>query len=154
MIGVSEIKIWMFIMNLFTKRSFFIIGLLIPFAFSQASALVFENAAGPGPGPGPGPAPKADPNVVAENCRQAALKIDFLGRYQDRTVCTQNLDGSQMYFASKYVLAGRYADATSLVSRAIIQTGFAVDILCYGQDDLKKMVTNLQSIQADIATLS
>ena len=127
-------------MSIFTKRTALISTLLL--------AINAASAAPPPPPPPPGPGPK--PGDTAESCRQAALKLDWLARYQDRAVCTENLDGASVYFASNYILASRISEAKALLDRAIIKTKFAIDINCYGQDDMKAVLKNLQDIQQSI----
>ena len=95
-------------------------------------------------------APPPKPNDTAEACRQVSLKLDWLGRYQDRQTCTENLDGQSVYFASNYILANRISDAKELLDAAIIKAKYAMDINCYGQDDIKDAVTKLQSIQQSL----
>lgn len=95
-----------------------------------------------------GPGPKPDDN--AESCRQIALKLSWLSRYQDRWECTANLDGSGVYFASNYITANRINDAKYLLDNAIIKTKYAIDINCYGQDEMKEVVEQLQKIQKSL----
>lgn len=109
-------------------------------------AINAASAALPGPGPGPGP----KPSDTAESCRLAALKVDWLGRYQDRAACRENLDGSGVYFASNYILAGRISEAKVLLDTAIIKMKYAIDINCYGQDEMKDLLKQLQDIQRSI----
>lgn len=33
----------------------------------------------------------------ANKCREVALEMDWLSRYQDRPACTQNLDGASVF---------------------------------------------------------
>lgn len=94
--------------------------------------------------------PKPEPKVIAEECRQLALKIDWLGRYQDREACTRNLDGLSVYMASQYILEKKNSDAKSLLTRALYQINFAIDINCYGQDEMKRVVESLKEIIDDI----
>jgi hypothetical protein len=97
---------------------------------------------------------KPDVNAVAESCRQAALTIDSLGRYQDRPMCTQNMDGGQAYKASKYTQMNRFVEAQALVTQSIIQISFAIDIGCYGQNELKAVLAVLQGVQTNLSVLS
>lgn len=90
-------------------------------------------------------APK-DPTATAESCRQIALKLDWLGRYQDRESCTKNLDGLQIYIASQYILAKKYTDAKNLLLSATYQINFAIDTSCYGQEDMKNAIKSLNEI--------
>ena len=92
-----------------------------------------------------GPSPK--PGDTVESCRQIALQLNWLSRYQDRADCTANLDGVGVYFASNYILANRISEAKALIDTAIIKTKYAIDISCYGQDDMKDVVDQLQKIQ-------
>lgn len=94
-------------------------------------------------------APK-DPVQTAENCRQIALKLDWLSRYQDRSACTKNLDGLQTYIASQYILDRRYNEAETILKTVVYRINFAIDTNCYGQDD---MITLVQSLGKIIATL-
>ncbi len=90
-------------------------------------------------------APK-DPSVTSESCRQIALKLDWLSRYQDHEACKKNLDGLNVYIASQYILAKKYNNAKTLLINAIYQINFAIDIACYGQDDMKTTVKTLNEI--------
>ena len=87
-----------------------------------------------------------DPAATAESCRQIALKLDWLGRYQDRETCTKNLDGLQTYIASQYILNRKYSDAKTLLTTVIYQINFAIDTNCYGQDEMKNAVQSLNDI--------
>ena len=87
-------------------------------------------------------APK-DPVQTAENCRQIALKLDWLSRYQDRPACTRNLDGLQTYIASQYILDRKYNEAETILKTVVYQINFAIDTNCYGQDDMKTLVQSL-----------
>lgn len=90
-------------------------------------------------------APK-DSAATAESCRQIALKLDWLGRYQDRESCTKNLDGLPVYIASQYIANKKYSDAKTLLITAVYQINFAIDTSCYGQDDMKSVVKTLNDI--------
>jgi hypothetical protein len=76
-----------------------------------------------------------DPVITAENCRQLALKLDWLSRYQDRPACTKSLDGLQAYIASRYIAERRYNDAEMILRTVVYQINFAIDTNCYGQED-------------------
>lgn len=95
--------------------------------------------------------PSYDYSVIAEQCRQVALKLDWLSRYQDRTACTSNLDGLNIYIASKYILNNQLEQASALITHTVFSTQFAFDIGCYGQDDIKLVTLSLQTIQKAIA---
>ncbi len=90
-------------------------------------------------------APK-DPASTAENCRQIALKLDWLSRYQDRPACTRNLDGLQTYIASQYILDKRYNEAEAILRTVVYQINFAIDTMCYGQDDMRSLAQSLSKI--------
>jgi hypothetical protein len=98
-----------------------------------------------------GPCPKSELKQTAETCRQLAIKLDWLGRYQDRAACTANLDGSIVYFASNYILENQLAEAKISLNTAIVKTKYAADIGCYGQKDIQNMVSSLQDILNDIS---
>lgn len=85
-------------------------------------------------------------SATAEACRQIALKLDWLSRYQDREACTKNLDGLQVYIASQHILNRKYNDAKTLLITATYQINFAIDINCYGQDDMKSAIKSLNEI--------
>ena len=109
---------------------------------------------GPGPGPGPNPGPggsKPDPLITAETCRQLAIKMDWLSRYQDNATCTANLDGFNAYSASQLILVSNMKDAQPLINDAIVHTKYAIDIGCYGQDDMKTVVAGLKNVLLAIA---
>ncbi len=88
-----------------------------------------------------------DPKVVGEQCRKQAIILDSLSRYQDRALCSTNLDGGKVYFASQYILANRNADAKALLDVVMIQIKFAIDIGCYGQADMKDALGDIQRIR-------
>lgn len=89
---------------------------------------------------------KPDSNTLGEQCRQKAVKMDLLSRYQDRALCTNLLNGQDVYFASQYIIANRGTDAKNLLAPAIIRVKYATDIGCYGQGDLKDLTSDLQTI--------
>jgi hypothetical protein len=93
---------------------------------------------------------QSDSKVLGEKCRQLALKLDSLSRYQDRALCTTNLDGGKVYTASQYILSSRGASAKTLLDAAIIQIKFAIDIRCYGQNDMKDILKDLEDIYEDL----
>ena len=87
------------------------------------------------------------PAALGERCRQQALALDSVSRYQDRTLCTTILYAGEVYFASQYILASQNASAKPLIAKAIIQIKFAIDIGCYGQAALTDLVSDLQTIE-------
>lgn len=93
-----------------------------------------------------------DYTVAAEECRQVALKLDFLSRYQERLACVNNLDGASVYVASQYILNYQLKEANSLIAKAVILTKYAIDIDCYGHDEMMEVVKRLQSIQRKISS--
>lgn len=99
----------------------------------------------------PGPGPKVDLVATSETTRQLAIKIDWLGRYQDRTLCTTYLNGYNTYAASQLILENDLKDAQPLLSDTITRVKFAIDINCLGQDDMKSVVTSLQSVLKTIS---
>lgn len=92
--------------------------------------------------------------VIAGECRQLALKVDLVSRYQERPQCSKYLDGEQIYFASKFILINRISEAMGWIDRAIIQTSFAIDVKCYGINDMQDILLNLQSLKRDLIQLS
>lgn len=94
---------------------------------------------------------KPDYSVISEECRQVALKLDFLSRYQERLACVTNLDGASVYVASQYILNYQLKEANALISKAVILTKFAIDIDCHGHDEMIEVVQRLESIQKKIA---
>lgn len=92
--------------------------------------------------------------LIAEECRQLALKVDLVSRYQERPLCAQSLDGEQIYFASKYILINRISEAMAWIDNAIIQTSFAIDIKCHGVNEMQDILFNLQSLKRDLIQLS
>ncbi|MFZ4076549.1 MAG: hypothetical protein ACOYKA_01055, partial [Legionellaceae bacterium] len=97
------------------------------------------------------PGPKIDLAAVSETTRQLAIKIDWLGRYQDRSLCTTYLNGYNTYAASQSILANDLKVAQPLLSDTITRVKFAIDINCLGQDDMKSVVTSLQSVLQTIS---
>ncbi|HBI21513.1 MAG TPA: hypothetical protein DDY37_02840 [Legionella sp.] len=123
-------------------------SLVIKRTFLATTVALSMSVACAGPDRG---GPKPDPLVTAETCRQLALKMDWLGRYQDRATCTANLDGLNAYAASQLILVSKMKDAQPLINNAIVHTKYAIDIGCYGQDDMKTVVTGLQNVLLAIA---
>ena len=87
------------------------------------------------------------PAVLGEQCRQKALTLDSVSRYQDRALCSTILNAEGVYFASQYILASSNATAKPLIANAILQIKFAIDIGCYGQAALLDLVSDLKTIQ-------
>lgn len=83
---------------------------------------------------------------VAKGCRDIGIKLDWLGRYQDRDTCTQNLEGSDMYLAAYYVDDGRGNEAKSLLEKTFVRVNYATDIGCYGQNDLKQAARSITQL--------
>lgn len=83
---------------------------------------------------------------LAARCKELALKIDWLGRYQDRPACTQALDGTVAYFAAHHLEGKEIRQAKALLEEAIVKLNYAIDINCYGQDDMKQVAAALQEI--------
>lgn len=98
-----------------------------------------------------GPGPKTDPIATSETCRQLAIKIDWLGRYQDRATCIANLNGLDTFSASQLILAKNMKEAQPLLNDAILHTKYAIDIGCYGQDDMKAVLRGLQDVLQTIS---
>lgn len=90
-------------------------------------------------------APK-DPAASAESCRQIAVKLDWLSRYQDRPACTKNLDGLQAYIACQHILNKRYNDAEEILTIVLYQINFSIETQCYGQDDMKALASSLDEL--------
>ena len=72
--------------------------------------------------------------------------MDWLSRYQDYGMCTKNLDGVNVYIASQYIRNKKYTDAKTLLTTAAYQVNFAIDINCYGQDDMKDIVKSINDV--------
>ncbi len=87
-------------------------------------------------------APK-DPVAASESCRQIAIKLDWLSRYQDRPACAKNLEGLQTYIACQYILNKRYNDAEEILTTVLYQINFSIETQCYGQDDMRALVNSL-----------
>lgn len=85
---------------------------------------------------------------LGDKCRELALKVDWLGRYQDRPACTQSLDGSPVYFAGYYLDKDKKSkeQAIKLLEETMVKINFAIDVGCYGQDDMKKLVSDIQEL--------
>lgn len=118
-------------MHLINKKNF-IIGSLL---FIQSLISITQAFAAP-----------KNPEATAESCRQIALKLDWLSRYQDRPSCTKNLDGLQAYVASQYILNKRFNDAEMILRNLVYQINFAIDTNCYGQDDMKALVVAINKL--------
>jgi|GEM_PF-1907356 len=85
-----------------------------------------------------------DDNELANKCRELALKIDWLSRYQDRPACTQNLDGVPLYFAAYHLDKKNKSKAEELLEEAMVKLNFAFAIGCYGQNDMKQLISDIK----------
>jgi hypothetical protein len=91
---------------------------------------------------------------LANKCRELALKIDWLSRYQDRPTCTQNLDGTSVFFAGHYLDKKNKLKAEELLEEALVKLSFSFEVGCYGQNDIKSLISDikvlLQAINASV----
>jgi len=85
-------------------------------------------------------------NHVIDKCTELAIKVDWLGRYQDRTACIQNLDGAPIYFGCHYIDTDRVDEAKKILEDSMIKVSYASEIGCYGQDEMEKVVDYLEQI--------
>lgn len=81
---------------------------------------------------------------LADKCRELALKIDWLSRYQDRPACTQNLDGASVYFAGHHLDKQNKAKTEEMLEEAMVKLNFAFEIGCYGQNDIKQLISDIK----------
>jgi len=81
---------------------------------------------------------------LADKCRELALKIDWLSRYQDRPTCTQNLDGTSVYFAGHYLDKTNKIKAKELLEEALVKLNFSFEVGCYGQNDIKSLSSDIK----------
>lgn len=81
---------------------------------------------------------------LADKCRELALKIDWLSRYQDRPTCTQNLDGTSVYFAGHYLDKTNKIKAQELLEEALVKLNFSFEVGCYGQNDIKSLSSDIK----------
>jgi hypothetical protein len=81
---------------------------------------------------------------LANKCRELALKIDWLSRYQDRPTCTQNLDGTPIYFAGHYLDKKNKLKAEELLEEALVKLSFSFEVGCYGQNDIKSLISDIK----------
>ena len=85
-----------------------------------------------------------DNDELANKCRELALKIDWLSRYQDRPACTQNLDGTPIYFAGHHLDKNNTLMAEELLEETMVKLNFAFAIGCYGQNDIKELSSTIK----------
>jgi len=81
---------------------------------------------------------------LANKCRELALKIDWLSRYQDRPTCTQNLDGTPIYFSGHYLDKKNKLKAEELLEEALVKLSFSFEVGCYGQNDIKSLISDIK----------
>ena len=91
--------------------------------------------------------------TTAEACRQASMQLDWLSQNQNRRDCSINLsqDALNVYYASKYILANQLSNAQPVLTAAIIQTNFVIDINCDGKASIEAVLINLQNILQTIS---
>ena len=85
-------------------------------------------------------------SALAEQCRKLSLQLYELSSHQSRPICEFNLDGLNVYFASNYILLDRVQKAKEVITSAIIQVKFALDIGCDGSANISSVITGLQSV--------
>ena len=85
---------------------------------------------------------------ASETCRQAAVQLNWLAQTQSRKDCTNNLsdDALNVYYSSKYILDNQLTQAQKVLSSAIIQTNYTIDIGCNGQANIQSVLVNLKSV--------
>ncbi|NCT57837.1 MAG: hypothetical protein GW760_09055 [Legionella sp.] len=88
--------------------------------------------------------------VYADECRRLALKLDWLGRYQDRTVCTQSLQGAEAYLAGHYIETGDDGEAYKLLEHTKVLVEYAIDLNCYGKGDMETVASDIEKIMEEI----
>jgi len=108
-----------------------------------ASAASFDNTLYKG-------GKEEDNKSYADECRRLSLKLDWLGRYQDRAVCTQSLEGAEAYLAGHYIETGEDKEAYKLLEHTMVLVQYAVDLNCYGKTDMETVVSDLQKVMYEI----
>jgi hypothetical protein len=93
---------------------------------------------------------KEDNKSYADECRRLSLKLDWLGRYQDRAVCTQSLEGAEAYLAGHYIETGEDKEAYKLLEHTMVLVQYAIDLNCYGKADMETVVADLQKVMYEI----
>lgn len=91
-----------------------------------------------------------DKKAYAGECRRLALKLDWLGRYQDRAVCTQNLEGAEAYLAGHYIETGDEKEAYKLLEHTKVLVEYAIDLNCYGKGDMETVASDIKTIMDKI----
>gem|GEM_PF-1714662 len=124
----------------YVMRGWFALGLLLcAMGANAASSLIDDHLDGFWK-------KKENEKVYADECRRLSLKLDWLGRYQDRAVCTQSLEGAEVYLAGHYIETGQDKDAYKLLEHTMVLVQYAVDLGCYGKDDMETVVSDLQKV--------
>ncbi|MDF1827171.1 MAG: hypothetical protein P1U39_02710 [Legionellaceae bacterium] len=91
-----------------------------------------------------------DKKVYADECRRLALKLDWLGRYQDRTVCTQSLQGAEAYLAGHYIETDDDSEAYKLLEHTKVLVEYAIDLNCYGRGDMETVASDIEKVMDEI----
>ncbi|MDF1683746.1 MAG: hypothetical protein P1U36_03715 [Legionellaceae bacterium] len=119
------------------------VALGLAFSVMGASAASFDNTLYKG-------GKEDDKKVQADECRRLALKLDWLGRYQDRAVCTQSLEGAEAYLAGHYIETGDDKEAYKLLEHTKVLVEYAVDLNCYGKTDMETVASDIKTVMDEI----
>ena len=88
-----------------------------------------------------------DAPTLAEQCRQLAVDLFNLSSKQNLKICRINLDGLNVYYASNYITFKWYDKAQKVLSEAIIQVKYALDIGCDNPEGIKTVINGLYAVR-------
>ena len=117
------------------KRSFFLMLSLLCITLAHASPNLKESTN------------PVDYSALAKQCRKLALNLDSLSESQNRETCRMNLDGLNVYFASNYIATNWINKAIDVLTSAIYQVSYALDIGCYDQASILDIINALTDIR-------
>ena len=88
-----------------------------------------------------------DAPTLAEQCRQLAIDLFNLSSNQTRKICRINLDGLNVYYASNYITFKWSDKAQKVLSEAIIQVKYALDIGCDNPSGITNVINGLYAVR-------
>ncbi|MDF1826888.1 MAG: hypothetical protein P1U39_01245 [Legionellaceae bacterium] len=118
-------------MNLFKKPCFLALSMAFVLSFLSMHAYAANSD-------------DRDNEELANKCRELALKIDWLSRYQDRPTCEKNLDGASVFFAGHYLDKKNKLKTEELLEEALVKLGFSFEVGCYGQNEIKSLILDIK----------
>ena len=88
--------------------------------------------------------------ALADQCKQLALQLYTISSHQKLNICQANLDGLNVYYASNYIHLNWDDKAQEVLTAAIIQIKYALDIGCDEHYEIATIIKELEAINTKL----